>query len=289
MEQHQNHHDKMYHNRHHKNTGSIEWPWLLTPSHTAMPLRHGWPPKVTYPGTSVMELSSRDLEWMPTQMPWMMATLDLPPSLAVHGTSNPRYHQMPQLEQTANQEAIELAFDTNFTALVPPLPLPPPSINYYLQNNYPLMWDRDEKTSAGGQTPLPSVLDVEPIEGLDHIVTTLMHTNKVVFDDEGIGKIPWEKEIWDNYYGESSLDALCVEINRLNVPFSYPGMQPDFETEVINLFIMYCSEKIKYRSCHKKICLSWRMMLVWTWRVALHAWRQYWVMKNRHTGRQSDR
>ena len=211
--------------------------------------------------------SSRDLEWMPTQMPWMMATSDLPPSLAAHGTSTPRYHQMPQLEQTADQGAIELASDTNFAAFAPPLPPPPPpSINFHLQN--------DEKTSAGGQTPLPSVLDVEPIEGLDHIVTTLMHTNEVVFDDEGMGKIPWEKGIWDDYYGESSSDALCVEINRLNVTFSYPGTQTDFET-VIHLFMMYCSEKIEYRSRHKKICLSRRMMLVWTRRVALHARRQY--------------
>ena len=85
---------------------------------------------------------------------------------------------------------------------------------------------------------------MEPIEGLDHIVTTLLHTNKVVFDDGEIVKFPWEKGIWDNYYGESSLDALCVEINRLNVTFSYPGTQHDFETEVINLFMMYRLEKI---------------------------------------------
>ena len=56
MEQPQNHCDKMYHKRHHKNTGSIEWPWLSTPTHTAMHPRCGRPPKVTYPGTSVMEL-----------------------------------------------------------------------------------------------------------------------------------------------------------------------------------------------------------------------------------------
>ena len=36
--------------------GSIEWPWLSTPTHTVMPPRCGQPAKVTYPSTSVMEL-----------------------------------------------------------------------------------------------------------------------------------------------------------------------------------------------------------------------------------------
>ena len=91
-------------------------------------------------------------------MPWMMATSDLPLYLAVHGTSTPRYHQMPQLGQTVDQGAIELALDTDFTAFVPPLPPPPPpppSINYHLQNDYPLMQDRMKKPVLGVKPHFP--------------------------------------------------------------------------------------------------------------------------------------